>query len=502
MLRLANLGSRRYRPFFQKKIGASPNFRFRVTLLNRFCASTTYHNPAQCELEDLIRSKSSPKRIFEHVSANIPALSPQSIEDFLISLLASNNMYAVTCLTHQCLSSQREGNKMFSNQFWALLTSSAVSNCHHSAALLVYHEVVNPVEKYTDGKEHVTEENEHTPFLLLPAAIEDLAIVFARQGNVAAIQGLRAYFQRYYSYLGHCETYKALQALIVESHAQNKDIDNALDRFSDFAMKFRGHGHYKSAKTHEEALQNAVKKNAEKRQSIISKGGQMGDFSAKNDSSGVSKITYNKYTLLGQRFMAMFEGDLRVADLPRFYELLDENVKTLSADNRGTFLDKLLFLINKSHHALGKFIIVSLCGQGKPFEAVYILNTLISKYEYAVYNPDYSLAEEFLAIFRSLRASFETKEGQVSLEDAGLLQSTFQLYLKHGGACMAPTCYGAYILALLMDIKVTEQNITEQLERYNKLIRVTPVVKDEVYEQAVSLGVASLLLRSESQVIS
>lgn len=499
MLRLANLKSRGLRcPLLRT------NFRVLQKLSNinspckRFLASVNSPSSAQIELEDLIRSNSGPKRIFEHVSANLQEISPQRIEDFIISLLKLNNLNAVTCLTHLCLDSQRNDIRMFSNQFWALLTSSAVSNCHHSAALLVYHEIVNPIEKYTDKKEHTSDENEYTPFLLLPTAIEDLAIVFARHGNFAAVQGLRAYFQRYFSYLGHCETYKSLQALIIESHAQNNDMKNALDRFSDFAMKFRGHGHYKAARLHEEALQNAVEKNSENRQVIIRKGYQAQNLKSESECGGTSRVIYNKYTLLGQRFMAMFEGDLRVADLPRFYELLDAKIRELSEDNRSAFLDKLLFLINKSHHSLGKFIIISLCGQMKPFEAIYILNSLISKFEYAVNNPAYSLAEEFLAIFRSLQTTFESKKGLISLEDADLLQNTFQLYLKHGGTVLSPTCYGAYILALLVDSKVTEQAVTEQLEKFNKLIRVTPVVDKKMYQRAILLGVAPTLLRSDS----
>lgn len=498
MLRLANLGSRTLRCLLLRtKIGSSQRSQDINILRVRFLASSPSLHPAQREMDHLIRSKSPQKKIFEHISANVESLSPESIEEFILTLLKSNNLNAVACLTHLCLDSQRFNAKMFSKQFWALLASSAVSNCHHSAALLVYHEVVNPVEKYTDGSKDSTEENEYVPFLILPTALEDLAVVFARHGNVAAIQGLRAYFQRYYSYLGHSETYKALQALIIECHAQNKDIDNALDRFSDFAMKFRGHGHFISGEIHDEALQNAVEKNSEKRQSIISRGSQNADVFAKNDINVTSKVTFNKYTLLGQRFLAMFDGDLRVADLPRFYELLDTNIKAISSDNRSTLLDKLTFLINKSHHSLGKFIIVSLCGQEKPFEAVYILKTMISKYEYAIFNPDYTLAEEFLAIFRSLRTSIEARDGSTTLKYAALLKNTFQLYLEHGDFVLAPTCYGAYILALLVDSNVTDQEITEQLETYNKLIHVTPVVDTEIYQQAISRGVAPTLLRPD-----
>lgn len=451
------------------------------------------------ELTRMIRQNAPSKEIFQYISKNIPSqkVSPVLVEEFMVSLLKDENLSAVACLVHLSLGSHSGHRNQFSNQLWALLASSAISQCHHSTALLVYHEIVNPAEKYKTEDHTSSEENPHTPYLILPSAIQDLAVVFARHGNTAAIEGLRSYFQRYYSYLGHSETYKALQALIIESHAQNGDLENALDRFSDFAMKFRGHGRYKHSKVHEDALRSAVEKNSHNRQTTIGRPLASDKFSDGNSNPEFQNITYNKYTLLGQRFMAMFKGDLKVADLPIFYSLLDAKIQELAADGSSAFLDRLIFLITKSHHALGKFIIASLCHQGKSFEAIFILKKLQSKYHYAFSNPEYTLGSEFLAIFRSIRIRLDNCQGSVPSEERNLLQNAFQMYIKYGDDVLASSCYGAYIMALLSDSVVAGQEVTEHLENFRKLHQFTPIVDLESYKKAERLGIASDLFRLE-----
>ena len=440
---------------------------------------------------------SAPKEIFAYVAENTPKrlLSPSVVEDYVMSLLRTNNLNAATCIAHVALGARQDAQPVFSNQLWALLASAASSACHHSAALLVYHEIINPVAKYQAEieDEHTDEnlysknpeENEHIPFLLLPAAIEALAVVFAQHGNRAAIQGLHSYFQRFYSYMSHKDTYMVLQALVIESHAANGDLDNALDRFCDFAMKFRAHGKYKPEEEVKEALAYAVEVNCEKRLVEMHK------------HPRAAKIIYNKYTLPGHPFSAIFDGDLKVVDLPLFYELFYQNVRVLMEKNGSGYLDLLVFLMTKSHHVLGKFIIHSLCEHCKCFEALHVLNKMMANYKYAAKNPSYTLAPEFMAILGGMRRLFEACGGSVPESDRHLLNKVFELYLRYDRTNMVHGCYRAYVEAVLCDNKASGREVARELVRYNKLLRVRPTVRRVSYERAVSLGVSASLLRAE-----
>lgn len=458
--------------------------------------SANINTDAEVKMADLLQRNAPDRHIFDHIAANSSkdSLSPELVEDFMISLLKRNNLSGVTFVAHVVLDANDGDPSIFSNQFWSLLVSNACSLCHYSAGLLVYHEIVNPVSKYSqEDQALVSEENEHIPFLLVPTSIEGLAQVFAQNGNTALLQGLRSYFQRFYSYMGHSETYKTLQALIIESYALNGDFDNALDRFCDFAMKFRAHGQERSSGSSDEALLRAVEQNFGRRELEIGRAAPKPGGKPKITKS--SKIHYNKYTISGQKFNAIFEGDLNVADLPLFYALLNLNIKGLISNIGGAYLESLVFLMTKSHHSLGKFIIQSLCEQGKCFEAVHILKRIIAKYKYALQNPEYSLGAEYIAIFQSIQRLYKKRNGVVSTGDRNLLSNTFDLYCLYGKGFMVHSCYSAYLQAFLSDSKVTEHEVTQELLKYNPIMRITPVVSTEIYEKVMSLGVSPNLIK-------
>lgn len=450
-------------------------------------------------LAQLLQQNAPRKRIFEHISANIStlALSPELLEDYLVLLMESESLNAVVCLAHLALDTYPNSRGVFSNQFWGLLTSKAISCCHHSAALLVYHEIVNPVAKYSGGIKP-SDSNEHTPFLLLPTAVEGLAVVFARCGNSPAIEGLWAYFQCYYSYLQHSKTYKALQVLLIESHSRSGDLDSALDRFSDLAMKFRGHGKKKPDTIHVRGLQFAVNVNAaERKEEIAKESSSVNNSINKNhpSNSKATKIIYNKYTLKGHDYFAVFDGDLKGTDLPVFCELLNDNIKQLVEHNGIAFTDKLLHLVAKTHHSLGKLVVASLCEQDMLFEAFLIMRMLLSKYHYVVHNPNHTYSQEYLALFRALRARFDANGGQASIEDSDFLQAVFRLYMKYGGFSMHQECHAAYVLALLADSMVTGAQVTEALEKLHRRSMSTFSIDASSYLRAKSLGISPGLLQ-------
>lgn len=496
MLRPSYLRAKAFRP----RLAQSCNLLLRdpsKRLVHLYKNTTT---EADFKMMDLMRGSASERQIFDHIAVNTTGekLSPELVEDFMMTLLKRDNLSAVTFIAHIVLDGNARGSSIFSNQFWSLLASHASSMCHHSAALLVYHEIVNPILKYSEEDQSlVSEENEHIPFLLYPTSIEGLALVFAQNGNTASIQGLRSYFQRFYSYIGHSETYKTLQALIIESYSLNGDFDNALDRFCDFAMKFRAHGQEKPSESSDEALLRAVGKNFEKRELEIGKAPPKQGGNPKITKT--SKLHYNKYTLPGHKYNAIFEGDLNVVDLPRFYELLNKNIEDLIENNGGAYLEKLVFLMTKSHHSLGKFIIQSLCEQDKCFEAMHIFKKMVLRYKYALQNPKYSVEAEFMAIFESIRRLYNRKSGLISAGDRALLSNTFDLYVIYGKGFKVHACYRAYLEALLTDPKITEQDLTQELTKYNSVMRVMPMVSTEAYEKAMSLGVSTNLIKRISQ---
>lgn len=461
-------------------------------------------NPTQADREmiELMNRNAPQKQIFQHIAANAShSLSSELIEDFMVSLLKQNNLNAVAIVAHLAIDAKEAGEIAFSNQFWSLLASNASSMCNHSACLLVYHEVVEPMAKYTEGTKSSFYENEHVPFLLVPTTLESLAIVFAKNGNHAAIEGLWQYFKRFYSYMGNKSTYKALQILLIEAYAKRGDLDNALERFCDFAMKFRGHGLIVDSEHHDKALQKAVKTNSDRRSRIIAKESkkfERANLISGEDSSRGFDIVYNKYTLLGEKYSAIIDGDLKVADLPVFYELLDSHLRNIITRTGGPSFKEINFLIRKSHHSLGKFVIRSLCDQGKIFEAFHVLKSMIITYDYILRNPDCNYSPEYLAILRSICNDWRSSDKSISAEDKAFLQSVFNLYLKIGNDVLISSCYSIYVQALLSVDCVSQQEIIFEVSKLNTQKRVIPLLDGVAYEKAISLGVPEELIERES----
>lgn len=375
--------------------------------LVRFAAKGQFHK--NIVLHDLLQTNSPHSIIFQHVVDHVGlGLSPELTEDFLFQLLQAENLNAVVSLVHVLLHSD-ETHYRLSVEFWSLLASKAGSLAHHAAASMVYHEVVNPHHRFHNDTS-ISDENEFISFLLLPTAIEALAVVFLAHGNHVAIQGLHEYFKRFYSYFGHKSVYRLLSIAKVESLAKSSTFENALKEFKSLAINHRGYQKYRNPKDVVHSLKYASHINYKHRQKVISENLQTDKLPF--DTSGIPKevlddlktflpdIVYNKYTIPNGPYWAILDGILSVEDLPSFRELILDKIKKLNAS--ASIVEDFIALIESSHFALAKFVIVSLCETGHTLLAIAIFNKISSKHMQIYAQTPFSTAEEFNYIFRAL----------------------------------------------------------------------------------------------------
>lgn len=353
------------------------------------------------ELLQLLQSQASPVDIFHHITTHAESrLFTKLVEDFLMQLLAQENLNAVVSLVHVVKHSNNK-HYLLSNQFWSTLALKATDMGHHAACSLVYHEVINPYEAVMKNK---SPENDLIPFLLLPSAISQLAIVFAQNGNVAAVEGLRAYFKRFYSYFGHRSTYETLNLARVEVLARNKDLQKSLDAFVDLAFKYRGHAKYRDPKDVAHSLKYFSFRGFKERQRNIME--NIGVDGKTNPHIFQPNIKYNVYGRPGLPHWAILDGCVHVADLPTFHELLRENTQKIVSE-KYSVVDRLLALISHYHHSLHKFIVVGLCQLGHLEVAWAVLSKLPDAYPRVSQKVLYSGPEVFTAMFRGIRRSYE-----------------------------------------------------------------------------------------------
>lgn len=455
------------------------------------------------KLHDLL-SSAPPAQVFEHIASrvNVPVLA-ELTEQFLLRLLAAGNLNAVVSLVHVVLHADAHHYSL-STQFWSLLASQASETCHHAAATLVYHEIVNPYENYVAAGTVPAGFNEHVPFLLLPTAIEGLATVFARNGNSVAVEGLHAYFKRFYSYYGHRSTYEAILVAKVEALAHAGDLQGALAAYDELAAKYRGHAKYKDPKDVSHSLKYASHVNYKDREKRIEHNvssdhisldpGQASIADKHNLAPFQPDIVYNKYSIAGEARYAILDGSLQVEDLPTFLALLRQNIGILLREKHSV-IDRVMNFITSHHHSLNRFVIACACDLGYCKEASAIMSRIPTVYHF-YQKPNFSTADEFTRIFLAVRENLASDAPMPAEDYHKLLQQNFQLclnlHLKRRGIPL--NCVRAYVSAYLASPLAEKQEV-QTILKHSGYWRTPKISLDEnSYKRAQALGVDTLFL--------
>lgn len=463
-------------------------------------ASGAFH--ANLQLHSMLTGASQ-MLVFQFIAAKAPTkeILPELSERFLFDLLAVDNLNAATALTHILMAADPDHYRL-SNQFWSLLASKAARKCHNAAAMLVYHEIINPYQKFMASDTLPSEENELIPFLLLPSTIEALTHIFVQNANQAAVDGLYSYFKRFYSYFGHRDVYETLAIAKVEVLAKSGDLSATLKAFDDLAPKYRGHLKYRDPKDISHSLKYASHVNFKERQRRIEQNLSndhipLDEFQQKLAAESGLKtfqpdIVYNKYSIKGKSRFAILDGYLRVEDLPNFQFLLQKSLSSLLSENVSV-MDRLVSFVSSHNHTLSKFLIVSLCELGHGLEASAMMSKIPSIFPFYYKRPNFSTSEEFCCIFRALRANLAsngiepTEYHQLVQQNYGLCE---QLH-RHRG-CIPPNCLRSYLYAYLSSPYAEKHEVERLLRSSGYLAKPRFTLDKEAHQKACDLDVDSL----------
>ncbi|GEQ66557.1 hypothetical protein JCM33374_g220 [Metschnikowia sp. JCM 33374] len=445
------------------------------------------------KLQSMITNREAPSLIFQHISSNAGLkVSSELVETYLFSLLSSDNLNAVVSLVHILFSSDSKHYKL-SNQFWSLITSKAGSLAHHGAASLVYHEIINPFINFFD-RDEISEENEEIPFLISPSSIENLAIVFAHNGNHVAIEGLRQYFKRFYSNFGHRDVYHTLYITKVESLANAGLFLKALDTFISLAIKYRGNLRDRDPKDSSHSLKYASYTNYRKRWVNISRNTYIEDngiLDAGNSEKSFRPIVkFNDYTIESGPYWAIFDGFLDVTELPTFRRLLCDQIQEL-ASRSGSVVDLLLAFIAKNHHSMSKFVIVCLCDLGYCLEAIAVANKVPSLFP-KLRADNYISAYEFCCIFKALGREFEARNFQRNQEYHSMLIESYKFYESLDlNDAMPSTCFRSFMNCYFLSPLANMDEMTRLSKSWRTSGQKPITINQDVYTRALSLGLHS-----------
>lgn len=353
---------------------------------------------ANLDLQKLLRSGED-KAVFTHIIEHLSGrkkgtLSSSLIEQYINHLLAAENLNAAVSLIHVVLDVDSE-SYCISNQTWSFLASRACELGHYSAACLVYHEVIDPITAYSDNKFSGLN-NPLVPFLLFPDILAQLAIVLMHNGNNVAVAGIQSYFKRFYSYFWHRTIYRTIALAKVEAHARAGLVSDAISEYVKLAWQHRGHNPLQKGSTVEHNLKYAVEQNLKERQRRIV---------ASDDPLNDPTIEYNKYSIPGKKFNAIFDGVLRTADTPYFTAMIQRDLKLLMTD-RSSAIERLVNFITSKHQALLSPVIFSLCEGGLVFEAWAVLNQTKASYPRLHDKILFRGGEVFTILFKAMSKKF------------------------------------------------------------------------------------------------
>ena len=342
------------------------------------------------QLQLFLAEERSYTEIYRLIVSNLhESLKNELLQVFVYNLVQSECMSEVTTLIHILTVTQPDF--VLSNEIISLYLSKACELSHYPSSCLLYHEVIDNEKKYQDEYSGYELRNHLVPFLVSPLALEGLAITFLRNKDSTRVLGVFEYFKRFYSYLGHANTYKALRIAIVEAYSIEGNFEGAISNFRKLAFSFRnyseGQRNRKAAKKaifnyfrfrrdnikhnlidSTEYLNADLKTQIDRLQDETAKGGNLLQFKPITER--------NVYVFPGIPKAAILKGSLSSNDLPSFGLLMKMNVVRMFECSGHENVTNLLNFVSKYHITLSSFVIDALCDLWCIQEAALVLMQL------------------------------------------------------------------------------------------------------------------------------
>lgn len=330
---------------------------------------------------------------FSFVAKNITTLHSEFLQIFIYNLITQGNLSAATTLLHLVFS-LRPSFKL-ATELWSLFTVKVCETSDHLGSVLIYHHLIDNHLLYTETNlSYYNHENSHFPFLLTPTLLEQMAIIFQRQGDPMRTKGILRYFKRFYSYLGHKNCYKSLLLSVVEAYSTKGELANALDKFKNLALTFRGHTLQKDWSRLQKLQRTSVFTNHVWRRNNIKQNVPYPDVDSNlktpvdvEQEGMVPNKIYNPirernvYTAPNTVPIPILNGTLRTVDLPCFQTLITGYVLEIMKSKDKDVWNILSFIVS-NHFMLHIFVIKSLCDLDYVQEALLLIKKLPTHLRY------------------------------------------------------------------------------------------------------------------------
>ncbi|KAK6454160.1 uncharacterized protein RJT20DRAFT_98932 [Scheffersomyces xylosifermentans] len=429
------------------------------------------------------------QNIFTHVVSAPVNFQSELLEVFLYNLLQAGNIAATTSLLHVLL--DKNEKLRLSNEFWSTYISKVCESANHLGAILIYHHLVDHYELYSEKNlSSLVPDNHNYQFLLSPAILKELGIIFQHNKDPLRSQGLLQYFKKFYSYSGHKNTFKSLKISVVEAYSASDDVVNALVSFRDLAMSFRGHANPRDwEKAHGSSKMAAYTNYLWRRDNIMNNTNNVAEMApdlitaldleqeklCKENEGFLYNPTFERNVYSGPKIphIPLLNGSLSVCDLPYFYQLIKKGViDIMDSENKDVMI--LIPTIQSSHFMLHSFIVQALCELGHLREAFSILLKMPTSFR----NCNIRIVireEDFCCIFKEARASIISSRSSVSstqmkdLEDtARFLNRVINFYngiqINNSGS-LSNTVYSYFISSLVESPLTTADDLRLHLDK-------------------------------------
>lgn len=441
-------------------------------------------------LQSMLLAEKDSIEVFDYICRHLHHnLSNELLEVFLYKIITMDLLKLATTLLHVLSSKRTKCKFVMSNELWCLYISKVCEMLHYAGACLIYHDLLFN-KRYSDACRGL--HSNSIPFLISNATLRELATIYTHNKDARRVNGLLAYFKRFYSYSGHAETYKVLRICLVEAYSNCGDFAQAMDAFTLLAYIFKGHRHlidFDLMKTYSKTFafenfrwrRNNIKENANRISITTSDSARGRIFREEQEYAKDFNVQLfnpvderNVYSRPKSPHIPLVEGVISRNDLPYFSALVKSNVESLKKSSKFSSLDNILNLLSSNHYVFHVFILSSLCELGNLNDAFQILTRLPKIYP-KVHSSILLRPEDFYFLFFACinRLKNIEKHSKVLINEniearklQKLLLDLKTFYNEQGSACIrySQKFNELYIKALLFLPSTTSLELLRHLD--------------------------------------
>lgn len=370
------------------------------------------------------------KEIYKFIINNINCgLNHDLLESFIVVLLYNQNLAAATTLLHIIFDNQLEFQ--LSNEHWSYYLAKVCEISDFQGATLIFNELIDNYKFYDVGDCSPLLSNNLIPFLVTPTNLQNLAIIFAQNGDYMSVLGLTAYFKRFYSSIANSEIYRSLHVSLVEASSKQNDFDEAMYNFHRLATRSVN----KVSNSEEYFDQHFAKwragVNYVKRKSSIKENNQLVNLEIPDELLSETELEqemaayvsgsklhrpyeiYNRYTLDESRgYYRIIKRPLKVTDLPNFMELVKLKVLQINKTTESNTIDMLENVMSSHHYVFHRFLVAGLCDLKLLDEACYIFKRLPEIYSEKVHPNFLYGTDDFIYLSRCIYERMKAFENE------------------------------------------------------------------------------------------